>query len=140
MTKLSKAWAGSYEIVEVFDNLVYKLRNCRIGKLIKSRRYSNRLKPFTERRKLPPRQAESVRYSKENELLRPHSIRLEPNDNDSKDATQIHSLRQSNINLSTGRNSSKIKEHNFRNSTNAAEIDNGIAKRGSSIEWRHARS
>jgi hypothetical protein len=76
--KLSKSWAGPYEIVEAFDNFVYKLRNCRTGKLIKSRIHSNRLKPFTERRPLPPRQAELVSNSTENGIVRPPRTQVAP--------------------------------------------------------------
>jgi hypothetical protein len=115
--KLSKSWAGPYEIVEAFDNFVYKLRNCRTGKLIKSRIHSNRLKPYTERRQLPPRQAELVSNPTANETLRPPSTQVESNantsnadahsitpttgndvqtvDSDSIDATQSYSQRQS---------------------------------------------
>ena len=119
--KLSRSWAGPYEIVEAFDNFVYKLRNCRTGKLIKSRIHANRLKPYTERRQLPPIQAELVSNSTGNETTRSRDLQLERNDNignadahsttpttgndvpseanesesDSLDATQSHSQRQS---------------------------------------------
>lgn len=68
--KLSISWTGSYEIVKAFVYFVYKLWNCRTCKLIKSRLYSNRLRPYSERRQLPPIQADLVSNSTGSETAR----------------------------------------------------------------------
>jgi hypothetical protein len=48
--KLHRTWTGPFEILETYDNFLYKLKNCQTGKIIKSRIHSNRLKPVVERK------------------------------------------------------------------------------------------
>jgi hypothetical protein len=100
--KLYRTWTGPFEILETYDNFLYKLKNCQTGKIIKSRIHSNRMKPYVER------QPRKQRTQTDQRLTLPVNQQLPIADNTVATQNQVS---HSNDNINVG---SACKPHSSR--------------------------